>query len=101
MTADKKIDFILKSQRVVVFMKGSPSFPQCGFSRKISQKILKHIPTFGHFNIFTDEDVSKRIRVRFNWKTFPMLFINQELVGGNDIVDEMIEDEEWEEFIKG
>lgn len=82
-------------------MKGSPSFPQCGFSRKITAKILAQIPSFGHFNIFTDEEVRARMKERFNWKTYPMLFVDQKLVGGNDIVDEMIEDEEWEDFIKG
>jgi Grx4 family monothiol glutaredoxin len=97
-STDKKIDYLLQSSKVMAFIKGSPQFPQCGFTRQIIAKLNKFKVQFGHFNIFTDEELRQRLKERFDWKTYPMIFLNGELVGGNDIVDELIENEEFEEM---
>ena len=97
-STDKKIDYLLKSSKVMVFIKGSPQFPQCGFTRQIIGKLDKYKLKYGHFNIFTDEELRQRLKVRFDWKTFPMLFLKGELIGGNDIIDELIENDEFEEM---
>jgi Grx4 family monothiol glutaredoxin len=97
-TTDKKIDYLLGASKVVVFMKGNPEFPQCGFSRKIVEKLRSFNLQFGHFNIFTDEELRQRLKERFEWNTYPMVFLNKELVGGNEIIEELIENEEFEDM---
>lgn len=79
-------------------MKGNPEFPQCGFSRKMVEKLRRFNLKFGHFNIFTDEDLRMRLKKRFEWNTYPMLFLDGNLIGGNEIVEELIEEEEFEEM---
>lgn len=97
-TTDKKIDYLLSSSKVVLFMKGNPEFPQCGFSRKMVEKLRSFNLQFGHFNIFTDEELRQRLKERFEWNTYPMVFLNKELVGGNEIIEELIENEEFEDM---
>ena len=97
-TTDKKIDYLLQSARVMIFIKGSPEFPQCGFSRKMVAKMNSFKVNFGYFNIFTDEDLRVRLRKRFNWNTYPMVFVDQEVVGGNEVIEELIENDEFEEM---
>lgn len=99
-STDKKIDYLLENHKAIVFIKGSPQFPQCGFTRKIIEKLDRFKIKYGHFNIFTDEELRQRLKVRFEWTTYPMLFVKGELIGGNDIIDELIENEEFEEMLK-
>ncbi len=89
-----KLDSIVKSDDVVLFMKGSPSFPQCGFSAKVVG-ILKSLGTkFATFNILSDAEVRDGMKAYSEWPTFPQLYVKGELVGGCDIVSAMHENGE-------
>jgi monothiol glutaredoxin len=76
-------------KRVVLFMKGTPDFPQCGFSAATVQ-ILREIGVpFGTMDVFSHPDFRATLKKFSNWPTFPQLYVNGELVGGCDIVKEM------------
>ncbi|HKV96010.1 MAG TPA: Grx4 family monothiol glutaredoxin [Gammaproteobacteria bacterium] len=89
----------LDSQPVLLFMKGTPEFPQCGFSARTSQ-ILKNLGVeFGHVNVLADPEVRANLPKLSNWPTFPQLFVKGELVGGCDITAEMYESGELRELL--
>jgi monothiol glutaredoxin len=74
---------------VVLFMKGTPDFPQCGFSAQTAGALRKLGAQFHAVNIFDDAEMREALKVYSNWPTFPQLFVNGELVGGCDIAMEM------------
>jgi len=79
------------SHPVLLYMKGTPDFPQCGFSARTSQ-ILKSLDVeFGHVNVLAEPEIRASLPKYSNWPTFPQLFVKGELVGGCDIVVEMFE----------
>jgi len=82
---------LMNQSNVVLFMKGSPLEPRCGFSRKISTLLKEKNIEFSHFDILTDESVRQGLKVLNDWPTFPQLIVKGELVGGLDIVQEMAE----------
>jgi monothiol glutaredoxin len=84
----------VSDNEVVLFMKGTPQFPQCGFSSQVVQ-ILDHvgIPFVG-VNVLEDDDVRQGIKDYTNWPTVPQLYIKGEFVGGCDIIREMFENGE-------
>jgi monothiol glutaredoxin len=86
----QKIDTLVKSNRVVLFMKGSAQFPMCGFSGRAVQ-ILKAcgVSDLTTVNVLEDEGVRQGIKDYANWPTIPQLYINGEFVGGSDIMTEM------------
>lgn len=87
----KRIDDLLSSHSTFLFMKGTPSFPQCGFSAR-AVAILNEVGSeFGSFNILEDEEVRQGIKEYGNWPTIPQLYHNKELIGGSDILLEMFE----------
>jgi monothiol glutaredoxin len=105
-TADKdqelkgQIENLLKSSKVVLFMKGNAEMPQCGFSAN-SIAILKHLGVpFNTFNILTDPDIRQGLKEYSNWPTYPQLYINSKLIGGNDIITEMFKNGELQEYLK-
>ena len=76
---------------VVLYMKGNPTFPQCGFSSTVVQ-ILKHIGVnFQSYDVLQDENLREGIKSFSNWPTIPQLYVNNEFVGGCDIIREMFE----------
>jgi Grx4 family monothiol glutaredoxin len=86
----------LKNQSdVVLFMKGTPETPRCGFSRKIVAILQERRVGFTTFDILTDESVRQGLKKLNDWPTFPQLIVKGELIGGLDIVNEM-DEEEWE-----
>ncbi|KAF8799056.1 glutaredoxin [Phlegmacium glaucopus] len=89
---------LMNQTKVVLFMKGSPEEPRCGFSRKISALLKEHNVEFSHFDILTDESVRQGLKVLNDWPTFPQLIVQGELVGGLDIVAEMAESGELAEL---
>jgi monothiol glutaredoxin len=95
----KRIDDMVKGNRVFLFMKGTPDYPQCGFSmRAIS--ILRALKTdFGTFDVLSDEHVRSGIKEYGNWPTIPQLYIDGQLVGGSDIMMEMWEAGELEKLV--
>ena len=83
------IDAEVKSGDVVLFMKGTPVFPQCGFSARVVQ-ILSHLGVpFKGVNVLEDMEIREGIKVYTNWPTIPQLYVNGEFVGGSDIMMEM------------
>jgi monothiol glutaredoxin len=84
-----RIEKTIGQQRIMLFMKGSPSMPQCGFSAAVVQ-ILKQINVpFGSHNILADQEIREGLKQYSNWPTFPQLYVEGKLVGGCDIVREM------------
>ena len=83
---------------VVLYMKGDPTFPQCGFSSTVVQ-ILKHIGVdFKSYDVLQDESLRDGIKSFRNWPTIPQLYVNGEFVGGCDIIREMFESGELKEY---
>ena len=85
-----KIENLVNNSNCLLFMKGNPQHPQCGFSSN-TVNILKELlgDNFDFFNVLEDQEVREGIKEYGNWPTIPQLYINKELVGGNDIVTEM------------
>jgi monothiol glutaredoxin len=95
----KFIDETVKSKPVVVFMKGTADFPQCGFSGRVAQ-ILKHFKRdFEGVNILDDDVLRQTVKEYGNWPTFPQVYLKGELVGGCDIVTEMAQSGELERLL--
>ncbi|MBF0281246.1 MAG: Grx4 family monothiol glutaredoxin [Zetaproteobacteria bacterium] len=84
-----KIDQLVKSKDVVLFMKGTPEMPQCGFSQQVVQVLNVHGVAFTAVNILLDPEVRQGIKDYSNWPTIPQLYIKGEFIGGCDIVTEM------------
>ena len=86
----QRIDELVKSNRVMLFMKGTAQFPMCGFSGR-SVQILKAcgVNDLTTFNVLEDEAVRQGIKDYANWPTIPQLYVNGEFVGGSDILMEM------------
>lgn len=76
------------AQPVVLFMKGTPDFPQCGFSAQSVQILRALSVEFAHVNILEDAEMRQALKAYSNWPTYPQLYINGELFGGSDIVME-------------
>ena len=89
MTVIERIKQQLGSAPVVLYMKGTPDFPQCGFSAQAVGALRACKAKFASFNIFEDPEVREGLKTYSNWPTFPQLYINGELVGGCDITLEM------------
>ena len=88
----------VKSNDVLLYMKGTPAFPQCGFSA-VTVQILSHIGVkFKAVNVLDDQDVREGIKAFSNWPTIPQLYVKGEFVGGADIVREMFEQDELVPF---
>ncbi len=95
-----QIEDLLKSSKVVLFMKGNSQMPQCGFSAN-SIAILKHLGVqFKTFNILNDQEIRQGVKEFSNWPTYPQLYVNGKLIGGNDIITEMYQSGELQEYLK-
>ncbi|GMH99052.1 hypothetical protein TrVE_jg9169 [Triparma verrucosa] len=99
---DERLSRLTKRSEVIVFMKGLPSGPKCGFSRQIVE-ILEDVCPKGYdsFNILEDEEVRRELKRFSEWPTYPQLWVRGELVGGLDVVREMKEEGELKELIEG
>jgi monothiol glutaredoxin len=96
----EQIEGLLSSSKVLLFMKGNSMMPQCGFSAN-SVAILKHLEVpFKTFNILNDAEIRQGLKEYSNWPTYPQLYVNGKLIGGNDIITEMYQSGELQEFIK-
>ncbi|PKS10559.1 hypothetical protein jhhlp_002313 [Lomentospora prolificans] len=84
----KRLSDLVKAAPVMLFMKGTPSEPRCGFSRQIVGILRENSVKYGFFNILADDEVRQGLKEFADWPTFPQLWINGELVGGLDIVKE-------------
>jgi monothiol glutaredoxin len=89
--AQERIDSIVKGNDVVLFMKGTPLFPQCGFSSR-AIAILEHLDVpFHSVDVLQDMEVRQGIKEYSDWPTIPQLYVKGEFVGGSDIMMEMFE----------
>jgi len=89
LTAIDRIEAYLGSSPIVLFMKGSPDFPQCGFSAQVVNALRRCRATFTHVNVLEDPELRQTLKTYSNWPTIPQLYIEGELVGGCDIVMDM------------
>jgi len=90
---------LVNSAPVMLFMKGTPEAPKCGFSNKIVDILNKHNAKFSSFNILADEEVRNGLKAYSNWPTYPQLYAKGKLVGGLDIVKELSEEGELEALL--
>ncbi|KAF3765262.1 electron transporter activity protein [Cryphonectria parasitica EP155] len=88
---NKRLGELVKAAPVMLFMKGTPSAPQCGFSRQMVAMLRENSVKYGFFNILADDEVRQGLKEFADWPTYPQLWIDGELVGGLDIVKEEIE----------
>ena len=97
---DQRISDVVNGSDVVLFMKGTPYFPQCGFSSK-AVAILEHVGVaFASVDVLQDPEVRSGIKAFSDWPTIPQLYVKGEFVGGSDIMMEMIEAGELAELME-
>ncbi len=100
MNTKERIDKIVTENKVVLFMKGNPSFPQCGFSAR-AVAILQEIGTpFQTVDVLEDHEIREGIKEYGNWPTIPQLYVNKQLVGGSDIMMEMYQEGELQDLLQ-
>ena len=98
--SQETIKNLINSNDVFLFMKGTPDFPQCGFSGQVAQILAYLELEVGSFNILEDEDVRQDVKDFSNWPTLPQLYIKGEFVGGADIIREMFQAGELQTMLK-
>jgi monothiol glutaredoxin len=99
-TINDKIKDIINANDVVLFMKGTPEMPQCGFSMTVSN-ILKELKVkFNGVNVLADQEIRQGIKDFSNWPTVPQLYVKGEFIGGCDIAKEMYEKGELQKILK-
>ena len=89
----------MRQSPVMLFMKGNPEEPRCGFSRKVVAALEETGAPFGHFDILSDDDVRQGLKKFSDWPTYPQLYVNGELLGGCDIILEMAQEGELAEAL--
>jgi len=99
-SVQQPIDKLVHEHEIVLFMKGTPQFPQCGFSQRVAA-ILAHqgIATYASVNVLLDPAIREGIKTYTDWPTIPQLYVKGEFIGGCDIVSEMAESGELAELL--
>eukprot|EP01063_Lacrimia_lanifica_P024113 TRINITY_DN32076_c0_g1_i1.p1 TRINITY_DN32076_c0_g1~~TRINITY_DN32076_c0_g1_i1.p1 ORF type:complete len:228 (+),score=127.62 TRINITY_DN32076_c0_g1_i1:55-684(+) len=92
---------LINKEKVMVFIKGSPDAPRCGFSRTIVGLLNEEGLPYGHFDILTDEAIRQGLKKFSNWPTYPQLYVDGELVGGLDIVKDLKESGDLKDTLEG
>jgi monothiol glutaredoxin len=90
----------ISSNAILLYMKGSPNAPQCGFSARASQAVMACGEKFAYVDILQHPEIRANLPKYANWPTFPQLWVNGELIGGSDIILEMYEKGELQPLIK-
>jgi len=90
----------VQSNPIIIYMKGSPDAPQCGFSARAAQVLMECGERFAFVDVFSDPDILDNLDRYANWPTFPQIYINGELIGGCDIVTEMYQKGELQPLVK-
>jgi monothiol glutaredoxin len=100
MTTQELIKLQIEQNPIMLYMKGTPQFPQCGFS-SAAVKMLKQLNVqFGSVNVLENPEIRQGIKEFSNWPTIPQLYINAQFIGGSDIMTEMFESGELQELVK-
>jgi len=94
-----RIDTTVKENAVVIFMKGTPQIPQCGYSSRTAQALAACGQEFAHVNVLADPEIFQNLPRYANWPTFPQVYINGELVGGCDITMELYQKGELQKMV--
>jgi monothiol glutaredoxin len=100
LTGVERIEAYLGSSPIVLFMKGNPDFPQCGFSAGVVNALRGCGATFTHVNVLEDPELRQTLKTYSNWPTIPQLYIDGELVGGCDIVMDMYRSGDLSRMVK-
>lgn len=100
MDINETIKTQLADNPIILYMKGSPQAPQCGFSAKTSQALMACGERFAFVNILDNQELREGLKVYSSWPTYPQLYVNGELVGGCDIIMEMSENGELATLVK-
>jgi monothiol glutaredoxin len=101
MSTKDKISNLIEENKILLFMKGNPKFPQCGFSSLACQILDASGAKYETVDVLQDQDVREGIKTYSNWPTIPQLYINKEFIGGADILKEMYESGELTKVISG
>ena len=99
MDVNERIKEQLESNPVLVYIKGTPDFPQCGFSGQTVAALKAIGQPFAYVNIFEDPEVREGLKTYSNWPTFPQLYVDGELIGGCDIIVEMYHSGELQKLL--
>ncbi len=97
----QRIDKIVKENRTVLFMKGTPQFPMCGYSSRAAAALEACGADFAYVNVLQDPEIFENLPRYADWPTFPQLYVDGELVGGCDITLELYERGELEALVGG
>ena len=97
----QRIEGILGSNKIVLFMKGTKSFPQCGFSATVVEVLKRMDADFHTVDILKDPELRQGMKDYANWPTIPQLYVNGEFVGGSDIMKEMYQTGELQKLLQG
>lgn len=101
MSIQEQIKEVVTSYRIVLFMKGTKQFPQCGFSARAVQILqAAGCEEFATVNVLENDEVRQGIKEYSNWQTIPQLYVNGEFIGGSDILMEMYEAGELQDLLK-
>ena len=100
MSVEARIKNAVENNRVVLFMKGTPQFPQCGFSSRVVQILEACGTEFESVNVLSDMEVREGIKLYSNWPTIPQVYINGEFVGGSDIMLSMYQNGELQKMLE-
>lgn len=100
MDALERIKKQVSDNSVILYMKGTPDFPQCGFSARTVQALKQCGAEFAFVNIYEDEEVYRALPKFANWPTFPQLYIKGELIGGCDITLDLFQSGELQKMLK-
>lgn len=95
----QEIDKEVKSNDIILYMKGNPDQPQCGFSFRVVQMLADIGKPFAYSDILADQEKRQALKEYSKWPTFPQLYVKGELVGGCDIVTELYESKELEQML--
>lgn len=99
MSVDQRIKEQLDNHAILLYMKGTPDFPQCGFSSQTVAALKACGKPFSYVNIFEDPEIREGLKTYSNWPTFPQLYVKGELIGGADIAMEMYESGELQSLL--
>ena len=99
MDVNERINDQIQTNPVLLYMKGTPDFPQCGFSGQTVAALKAIGKPFAYVNIFEDPEIREGLKAYSNWPTFPQLYVNGELIGGCDIVVEMYQSGELKSLL--
>lgn len=100
MSIEDKIKEQIKDNKILIYMKGSPYEPKCGFSAKTVQALIECEAEFSYVDILENQDIRQALPNISDWPTFPQVYVNGDLIGGCDIVTEMHESGELKPIIQ-